>query len=655
MTRYLTKSIFKQALTCPTKLYYATNREYVNKNIEDSFLQSLAEGGFQVGALATCYIPGGVMIETLDIEAAVSKTTKLLEQDQVIIYEAAIRFDNLLVRVDILKKDGNQLELIEVKAKSFNPNRDSFYTKKGGLKSAWKEYLEDIAFQKHVVIQAYPDSYVSANLMVVDKSARCPVSGLNQKFRLTKDDRGRTQVTILDLVNDEDLATPILIKLNVEEACRIIYDTKYRINQENLDYHGRISYLATQLKTNTKIATGLGQKCGDCEFRCGLDQIDANHLSGYHECFKEQLGWSDEDFNDQTVLELWNFRYKDRFFQEGLIKLKDIEAEDLGVEAFDGSSLTTSQRQWLQIEKVKTNDKSPWLNKERIKAEMDHWKFPLHFIDFETSAVAIPFTKGRHPYEAIAFQFSHHVIYQDGTIEHRGEYLNATPGFFPNYEFVRELKKQLETDQGTIFRYAAHENTYLNFIYSQLQRDKTVPDREELSAFIKTITKSSGSSNGSWEGERNMVDLCVVIKKYYYDPFTKGSNSIKYVLPAILNSSAYLQTKYAQPIYGAVGGIKSLNYQDKIWVEFDGDQVIDPYQLLPSMFEDIDPEELELLVDNDRLQNGGAALIAYARMQFEQMSAIERTQIEQALLRYCELDTLAMVMIYEGLKDLIGK
>jgi hypothetical protein len=40
--------------------------------------------------------------------------------------------------------------------------------------------------------------------------------------------------------------------------------------------------------------------------------------------------------------------------------------------------------------------------------------------------------------------------------------------------------------------------------------------------------------------------------------------------------------------------------------------------------------------------------MAYARLQFEDLSAAQRTQIEQALLRYCELDTFAMVMILEA-------
>ena len=57
--------------------------------------------------------------------------------------------------------------------------------------------------------------------------------------------------------------------------------------------------------------------------------------------------------------------------------------------------------------------------------------------------------------------------------------------------------------------------------------------------------------------------------------------------------------------------------------------------------------------DDDELRDGGAALTSYARMQFEEMSDYEREEIRKALLKYCELDTMAMVMIYEGWKDLL--
>jgi len=40
-------------------------------------------------------------------------------------------------------------------------------------------------------------------------------------------------------------------------------------------------------------------------------------------------------------------------------------------------------------------------------------------------------------------------------------------------------------------------------------------------------------------------------------------------------------------------------------------------------------------------------MTAYSRMQFTEMSDIESREIQKALLKYCELDTLAMVMIWE--------
>ena len=41
-------------------------------------------------------------------------------------------------------------------------------------------------------------------------------------------------------------------------------------------------------------------------------------------------------------------------------------------------------------------------------------------------------------------------------------------------------------------------------------------------------------------------------------------------------------------------------------------------------------------------------MTTYARMQFEEISDTERDVLRKALLRYCELDTFAMVMLYEA-------
>jgi len=56
--RTLSKSRFKSALECPTKLYYSgKKKEYANQMAENEFMMALAEGGFQVGELAKYYHP----------------------------------------------------------------------------------------------------------------------------------------------------------------------------------------------------------------------------------------------------------------------------------------------------------------------------------------------------------------------------------------------------------------------------------------------------------------------------------------------------------------------------------------------------------------------------------------------------------------------
>jgi hypothetical protein len=150
-----------------------------------------------------------------------------------------------------------------------------------------------------------------------------------------------------------------------------------------------------------------------------------------------------------------------------------------------------------------------------------------------------------------------------------------------------------------------------------------------------------------------MVDLCELVKQFYYDPLTNGSNSIKKVLPAILNRSKYLQEKYSQPIYGNQAGIASKNFSNQRWIIYENGAIKDPYLRLDPINKDVPNEEIELLFDEEELKEGGAAMIAYSKLQFTHMHSFERAELKSALLRYCELDTLAMVMIVEAWQDML--
>ncbi|MCC2641308.1 MAG: uncharacterized protein K0S45_1721 [Nitrospira sp.] len=92
-------------------------------------------------------------------------------------------------------------------------------------------------------------------------------------------------------------------------------------------------------------------------------------------------------------------------------------------------------------------------------------------------------------------------------------------------------------------------------------------------------------------------DLHEVIKDHYYHPAFEGSYSIKAVLPAI---------------------VPSLSYEDLV------------------------------------IQDGGTAASEYHRMIFTVSDWIEKARIGEALLRYCERDTLAMVELRRELKKRAG-
>lgn len=663
--RFLTKSRFKIGFECPTKLFFLDDPAYGNSNIDNSFLEALAEGGFQVGELAKIYHPGGVEIETLDKVEAVKQTNELLKQKSAVIFEAAIQHKNLFIRADILIKNGAAIEIIEVKAKSYDPQEeDQFYNKsqlKKGVKklsSAWEPYLIDVAFQCYVVKCAIPSAKVSGSLMLADKSAKASIDGINQRFFLEKAADGRTSARAADGVSEESLGDRLLVRVPVPDEIDVVWNSTYEIAEQALPFPELVDFLAETCVSRNFVRPVVGSQCKSCEFRIEKELKSQGKKSGFEHCWQAAQNLKPGDFERQLVFDIWNFRKSGDLIESGALFMDQLSEADIAPsKSGDSIGLSSSERQWLQVEKVKNKDQTPFIDKHGLAKEFSTWRYPLHFIDFETTMVAIPFHKGRRPYEQIAFQFSHHRVEKDGTIAHVSEYINREKGKFPNFDFVRALKKSLEGDNGTIFRYAAHENTVLNQIKAQLLSwEEPIKDRDDLVRFIESITSYSGGSGKSVSGPRCMIDLCDLVKKYFYHPNMKGSNSIKKVLPAILNASDFLKKKYQSPVYGAAGGVRSLNFQDWKWIEADANGVVkDPYKRLPPIFSDLDLEEMDSLIMDGSIADGGAAMTAYSRMQFTEMTEAECERVAKALLKYCELDTFAMVMIWEYWKHEIEK
>lgn len=588
--KLLTKSKFKTGHECSNKLYFLSDRNFISNNTENEFLLALADGGFQVGELAKLYFPSGVAVETLDKDAALAETSELLKRDNVTIFEAAIKHGPFFIRIDILEKFGNSFRLHEVKSSTFDRSKvgdNGFFVKsRKSLASEWEPYLMDVAFQTFVLKSAFPEMIVSSNLALIDKDAVATVDGLNQRFVILPEG-SKVKIRVQPGTNASNVGAKLIEHRCVDEEVQCLWEKRYL---NDLDFAGYANWLA-ELYCNSKFSgSSVSNDCRSCEYRIPSSSVTDTTKSGFNYCLEKIEGLSGEALNQPFVFDVRNFWRKvgpllaeKRFFMADLTEA-DVEPK-VREDGTDGWHQT--ERQMLQVFSAKSSTQNVWVLKDELRKRLREWTYPYHFIDFETARVAIPFHKGRRPYEQIAFQFSHHIVESDGSVRHQTQYLNVERGQFPNFNFVRALRDALSKDNGTIFRYHTHENTVLNEIRKQLLASTdSVPDWKELVAFIESITYRKEGKGDRIEGRRCMVDLCDVVERYYFHRSMGGRTSIKKVFPAILNDSPYLQKKYSATTESL--RIPSPARGNFTLVKFDDlGRILDPYADLPPVFPDM--------------------------------------------------------------------
>ena len=443
--RYLTKSRFKLAMECPTKLFYTRkDKEYKNNKGDNKFLASLAEGGFQVGKMATLLFPGGEEVKAKKNQEALAETTALLSSNHsIILFEPALAFENLLVRVDVLVKQGNLIELIEVKAKSYNSEDPDIEGVRADINASMLPYIEDVAFQKYVVSNALPHCSVSTFLMMPDKCVAAVTDGLNQCFRIKSENEFKEATATPDAYKQVEANKSLLAKVPIDNYVDIVMSKplEYPGSDINTQNHlpERTAIWAELYRNDIRIDPNIHKGCKNCEFRA--DQKDGLK-SGYHECLAEFTGLSREEIDQGTVLDIWRYTKKEDLIAKKIFKIEDA-TDQITVRHSKDGGLSYTERQCLQIDGIPPDkDKGGfYFDSGYFNEHRSSWSYPYHMIDFETSTVALPFFAGMHPYESIAFQFSHHVMYENGRVEHRSQSLLTDPGKFPNFEFVEKLKK----------------------------------------------------------------------------------------------------------------------------------------------------------------------------------------------------------------------
>ena len=106
---------------------------------------------------------------------------------------------------------------------------------------------------------------------------------------------------------------------------------------------------------------------------------------------------------------------------------------------------------------------------------------------------------------------------------------------------------------------------------------------------------------------------------------------------------------YAKPYQEYVSSPNFAGFDFSLINYNDSGEVGNPYKYLPTIGAEL-LDEGESMDSEERINNGGLANANYAKLQYDGLSDEEKLKLKNALLRYCELDTMAMVLVYQYFK-----
>ena len=317
----------------------------------------------------------------------------------------------------------------------------------------------------------------------------------------------KSSTKIKDIYLDDTAYQYFVLKnlgLNVKKVCIVYINNEY-IRGKELDINQLF---------NIEDITTLAQEKQE-EIRNNINFI--NDFMQKHNENNEPDKLIGKFCSDPYSCKYWDYCTKDLpkpnvFDISGMYKSKKFEKYYEGKIAFKDLKNEKLNPKYLEQIDFELNNKEPKINKEAIKNILDSLKYPLYFIDYETCQYAIPEYEGTKPYQQIPFQYSLHIINEDGApIEHK--------------EFLAEV---------------GDENIIRNFAESMINN---LPEDGSVIVYNKSFEASRNREIGEMYPDlkdemarinANMVDLMMPFKdRNYYTKEMKGSYSIKYVLPAL--------------------------------------------------------------------------------------------------------------------------
>ena len=180
----------------------------------------------------------------------------------------------------------------------------------------------------------------------------------------------------------------------------------------------------------------------------------------------------------------------------------------------DDIKLSTIQRNQVTVAKTK----EPIVDRAAIAEMLDELQFPLHFLDYEAIATALPLYGGAKPYQQIPFQYSLHVLREAGAKLVHYQFLDQLGKDLPIEQLLKSLAG-VAGDSGSVIVW--HKSFEIS---RNTEMAKIFPAYSE---FLKSLND-------------RVFDLKdIFAKQHYVHHGFGGSNSIKTVLPVLVPKFSY--------------------------------------------------------------------------------------------------------------------
>jgi len=442
-------------------------------------------------------------------EANLKNTIEAIKNKEPLIYQPWFMIDWLFVRWDYLRlnKATWNYDLIEVKAKTWVRKDKTFQS----VKNKWKwnlenKFLSDISFQKYVINKVLKQEW----LWELDKFY---YAYLNHEFKKDWDINVR-KIVVLDEVNIEKL---FILKSEDDEKDIKISD-----------------FLLTDLvieETIKKIKKELI-----------LTEEEFNKIHFF--TWSKYIEYTGLDREFWTIYWKWLTSAKavKELHYNWNTKLDDLSIEEQ--ELFNKSNWDVwSARQYI-INYLES--KKSWkdlIDTESIKLELDDIKYPICFYDYESCSVPIPFLDNVWPYQHAVVQYSLHKVYEDWKIEHFWGVLTWTWEKTVKQIQIENNTNKVDSESEKVITWWYKDllDEFIKDIWDDLDKTFIVWYKPFENTRNKEISETFPElSDAFLEINSNTYDLMDVFKKwYFYSLDFKGSNSIKYVLPALVPKMSY--------------------------------------------------------------------------------------------------------------------